>query len=841
MASNKTVRFVIKAQTEGGEEIKALKVKSEDLRAAIQSAQKVSSKGIRPTVRINGYEKATSQLKSLKGMMGSFGGAFGNIGLPPAIANIGSTLANPYVLAGAAAVTATKAIFDYNKELDRTLQRTAQFTGLSGQELQQLRAGIQSTANTFGKDFDTVLSAVDGMMNQFGIGGEEALQIIRNGFIGGADEGGRMLEMINRYSGAFKDAGISASELVAIIGNTRNGIFSEEGMELFAKGATRIREFSSKLRDSLDAVGIGAEEMYQKLQSGEMTTVEAIKQISDRLKDLNPQSQEVGNVLKQVFGKEGAKAGLELVTALSEVETNLDIVKGQTGELGASMERLEKANREFESAMASFFGTASGGFASMTNDLKAKVYGAVAKVINGFIDWYNDSLLIRSSIANISLAFKNAWELISAILKLMMNSFKSLASLIEGVFTLDWEKVKGSWKSGLETLLKTVATGFENIKNNYVDAFDQTLNGQLQKIEVPVEAEYSANTSNNGGSTSSPTPEIGGSSSSKSGKKSAVKEQVEAEAGSIKALQKQVQALNDELNNTNVSDERLKQILEEKSALEEQIKVLQERAGLIKPEKVPEVKVEPELPEGSLAKIEKELSEKEAQLKMTAVGSEEYYKLADSIAKLTGQKNVIELQIEKDTIDDTSKSLQEFEKRKKEIDETTGAINQMGSAFGSLGSAIAGTGGEWMSFVGSTIQAMTQLIAQIVTMITAKEAEAMAGAAASGSGIGFPQNIAAIAAGVAAVTSIFASLPKFADGGIISGPTIGLMGEYAGASGNPEVVAPLDRLQELIGEPAGVPVIVSGKLHGVGSELIGVISNCTRVASRSGKRSNIKI
>jgi hypothetical protein len=43
----------------------------------------------------------------------------------------------------------------------------------------------------------------------------------------------------------------------------------------------------------------------------------------------------------------------------------------------------------------------------------------------------------------------------------------------------------------------------------------------------------------------------------------------------------------------------------------------------------------------------------------------------------------------------------------------------------------------------------------------------------------------------------------FADGGIISGPTLGLMGEYPGASRNPEVVAPLDKLKSLIGSSGG--------------------------------------
>jgi hypothetical protein len=43
----------------------------------------------------------------------------------------------------------------------------------------------------------------------------------------------------------------------------------------------------------------------------------------------------------------------------------------------------------------------------------------------------------------------------------------------------------------------------------------------------------------------------------------------------------------------------------------------------------------------------------------------------------------------------------------------------------------------------------------------------------------------------------------FANGGIISGPTLGLMGEYPGAASNPEVVAPLDKLQSLIGGTGG--------------------------------------
>jgi hypothetical protein len=43
-------------------------------------------------------------------------------------------------------------------------------------------------------------------------------------------------------------------------------------------------------------------------------------------------------------------------------------------------------------------------------------------------------------------------------------------------------------------------------------------------------------------------------------------------------------------------------------------------------------------------------------------------------------------------------------------------------------------------------------------------------------------------------------VPQFASGGIVRGPTLAMIGEYAGASANPEVIAPLSELQEMVGD-----------------------------------------
>lgn len=59
----------------------------------------------------------------------------------------------------------------------------------------------------------------------------------------------------------------------------------------------------------------------------------------------------------------------------------------------------------------------------------------------------------------------------------------------------------------------------------------------------------------------------------------------------------------------------------------------------------------------------------------------------------------------------------------------------------------------------------------------------------------------ALIAGAAIVRNSLKEGPDvtaFADGGIVSGPTLGLMGEYPNARSNPEVIAPLDKLQGLL-------------------------------------------
>ena len=142
------------------------------------------------------------------------------------------------------------------------------------------------------------------------------------------------------------------------------------------------------------------------------------------------------------------------------------------------------------------------------------------------------------------------------------------------------------------------------------------------------------------------------------------------------------------------------------------------------------------------------------------------------------------------------------------MDSLVSISDSVGAAFGSAFASIitgAASGKE-------AILEMTKTV--IMAALAASQAQIIQAAIGAGKELGPGALIAIpafIAAGIALVGGLFSAIPAFKDGGIVSGPTLGLVGEYPGASTNPEVIAPLDKLRSMLG---GQSVMVTGKISG---------------------------
>ena len=141
--------------------------------------------------------------------------------------------------------------------------------------------------------------------------------------------------------------------------------------------------------------------------------------------------------------------------------------------------------------------------------------------------------------------------------------------------------------------------------------------------------------------------------------------------------------------------------------------------------------------------------------------------------------------------------------------------------FSEIGNIIVQAFGPATSLFEKLAQAIAGVLIQMGAMalaeklfgaaaIKSKQAQAEADAVKIGTSAAVaagPAGLAAlipfIAASMGAVKGAFATIPKFAAGGIVSGPTMGIMGEYAGARSNPEVIAPLNKLQGMLDTGGG--------------------------------------
>ncbi len=126
-------------------------------------------------------------------------------------------------------------------------------------------------------------------------------------------------------------------------------------------------------------------------------------------------------------------------------------------------------------------------------------------------------------------------------------------------------------------------------------------------------------------------------------------------------------------------------------------------------------------------------------------------------------------------------------------------VNSLTSFFESLGEAVAS---------GNGLEILKSVLNSVMTLLQAFGGALIAAGVASeafknvvGSGWGAIAAGAALIAAVGVARGIISGVSKFAAGGIVSGPTLALVGEYGGARSNPEVIAPLSKLKDLI-EPA---------------------------------------
>lgn len=419
-----------------------------------------------------------------------------------------SLLTNPYFLAMAGVAGAGMAFkwwYDYNKGLMEATRLTQQFTGLTGDEMKSVRNEVLAVSNTFGLEFTETMQSANTMSKAFGISVSESLKIMQDGLVSGANANGEFLDTIKEYPRYFKEAGLNAEEMVAISTQaTKEGIFSDKGVDTIKEGNLRLREMTTATAAALDGIGISSKQVQKDLQNGSKTTFQVMQEVANKLKELPQSSAAVGSAIANIFGGPGEDAGLAYIEMLGDVELNMDKVKAKSGDIAKAQEDELNATKELQDAMASLFDFTGGGFETMKAQLSTiakksltAVIKGVVQAINYFIDWYNESLLFRGLINAIGINFRLMWNAVKLVCNLVIDAFKRMGfaakgmlDILEGIVTFDLSKAQKGFKEmfDLSGTIKEVWHDIKNagieIGNSFADGFENTVNGRLEHLKL---------------------------------------------------------------------------------------------------------------------------------------------------------------------------------------------------------------------------------------------------------------------------------------------------------------------------------------------------------------------
>lgn len=154
------------------------------------------------------------------------------------------------------------------------------------------------------------------------------------------------------------------------------------------------------------------------------------------------------------------------------------------------------------------------------------------------------------------------------------------------------------------------------------------------------------------------------------------------------------------------------------------------------------------------------------------------------------------------------------------VQKVSGGLMGIGAMAGAMGSMVEGSAGAWLDWGGNILAMVATALPQLLALFGVESALAVAEQAK----LPFPLNLVAIGATIAGITAAIMSVPKpkkMATGGLAYGSVFAQVGEYPGAANNPEVIAPLSKLKNMLAPQGFEGGTVEFRIKG--NRLVGIL------------------
>lgn len=361
---------------------------------------------------------------------------------------------------------------DSYEDLSETLAQIVQTTKETDpSKIKELANNALVMRDTFGFDVQESMRAVNMLMDQFGVSGEEAFNLIVQGAQNGLNKNDDLLDSINEYSVHYKQLGYNADEFFNSLKNgTDTGTFSVDKLgDAMKEFGIRTKDTATSTDEGFQLVGLNANKMRKEFAKGGKSAQSATKKTLKALFSMNDQVKQ-NQAGVDLFGTMWEDLGIDGVKALMNVN-------GQADKTKKSMQKInDVAYDEVDSELKVLYRTVQ------TKLIKPILKDFLPDVEDG-IEWTIDNLPTIGAIAKtvggylLSIFIGKKVSSFATQITNLITTFSTLRSTTEGLTTA--QKLLNIAQSSnpigaIVTIAGTLVTTFMALNDLFGDNADKT-------------------------------------------------------------------------------------------------------------------------------------------------------------------------------------------------------------------------------------------------------------------------------------------------------------------------------------------------------------------------------
>lgn len=294
---------------------------------------------------------------------------------------------------------------------------------------------------TLGSDMTETMRGVNSLMEQYGLSGEEAMDLIAKAGQNSLDKTDELGDNLAEYVTNFKDAGYSAEDMFAIL---ETGL--DSGAYNLDKVNDLVKEFGNRLvggdvQSAVENLGGNFVNLYKQIQDGNLSSKDAFQLLAGEINNLSS-DQEKAAAIAAIFGSQGEDAGIKVVESMGKAsDALLENKQAYEDATGAAKEMTNGVEESvtYQSAMNELLSAAG-----VVGEQLAPTILSVAKAVKEAAQWFKG---LDENTQNTIMTIAGIAAVVGPLLVVLgsvAGSITKIASAASGFF--------GVWMKGAEML-----------------------------------------------------------------------------------------------------------------------------------------------------------------------------------------------------------------------------------------------------------------------------------------------------------------------------------------------------------------------------------------------------